>query len=254
MMPLSTEEIKRKTTLRRNWKKFNDDFTSDFESLIDEGVNGTKSKKDGINLVKKYSILVAPLILNSYSNSYDDNRDNMSNKMAIDKVVNKSIDDYQVVMNEYVLNSINKLNELSIDVDSYNKLRNNGASIVESLSISDKFQTGVYAPCSEKVFSNSLKNKEIQLLNKSDFLYNVNLEDGNGNQLYTTKTWIWSGAEKTRHSGMDNTTIPINESFVVINEVTGDVDYLMYPCDENGSPSNTYNCLCEISYGNEYIK
>ena len=209
MMPLSTEEIKRKTTLRRNWKKFNDDFTSDFESLIDEGVNGTKSKKDGIDLVKKYSILVAPLILNSYSNSYDDNRDNMSNKMAIDKVVKKSIDDYQVVMNGYVLDSINRLNELSIDVDSYNKLRNNGASIVESLSISDKFQTGVYAPCSE---------------------------------------------EKTRHSGMDNTTIPINESFVVINEVTGDVDYLMYPCDENGSPSNTYNCLCEITYGNEYIK
>ena len=254
MMPLSTEEIKRKTTLRRNWKKFNDSFTSDFESLMDEGVNGTKGKSDGINLVKKYSTLVAPLIVSSYDDSYEDNRNNMSKKIAIDKVVKKSIDDYQVVMNDYVTNSIKRLNELSIDTETYNKLRNNGASIVESLAISDKFQTGAYAPCSEKVFSNSLNNKEMQLLNKSDFLYNANLEDGNGNKLYTTKTWIWSGAEKTRHSGMDDTTIPINEKFVVINEVTGDVDYLMYPCDESGSPSNTYNCLCEITYGNEFIR
>lgn len=252
-MPLSKEEIIRKTTLRRNWKKLNDDFTSEFESLIDEGVNGTKSKKDGQNLVKKYSLLVAPLIAKSYSDSYEDNRNNMSNKLAIDKVVKKSIEDYQILLSGYVLNSIGRLNELSLDVNTYNTLRNEGATIVESMAIADKFQTGNYAPCSEKLFNNSLVNKEQQLINKSDFLYNVNLEDGNGNRLYTTKTWIWSGAEHTRHSGMDNTTIPIEEEFVVVNEVTGDVDYLMYPCDENGSPSNTYNCLCEMIYGNEYI-
>ena len=252
-MPLSEKEKIRKTTLKRNWKKFNEDFSSEFESFIDEGVNGTKSKKDGVDLVKKYSILVAPLIANSYEKSYESNRNNMSNKIAIDKAVNESINNYQKTLNEQVQNSIKRLNELNVDVNAYNDLRKDGASIVESLAISDKFQTGLYAVCSEKVFYNSLVNKELQLTNKSDFLYNVNVEDGNGNQLYTTKTWIWSGADNTRHSGMDNTTIPIDEAFVVINENTGDVDYLMYPCDENGSPSNTYNCLCEMVYGNEYI-
>lgn len=252
-MPLSEKEKIRKTTLRRNWKKLNDDFTSDFEDLIDEGINGTKSKKDGIDLVKKYSILVAPLITSSYKNSYDLNRNNVGNKLAIDKVVSESVNNYQQTLNGYVQDSIKRVNELNVDTKTYNELRKDGASIVESLAVADKFQTGLYAVCSEKVFNNSLVNKEQQLINKSDFLYNVNLADGNGNQLYTTKTWIWSGMDNTRHSGMDNTTVPIDEAFVVINENTGDVDYLMYPCDENGSPSNTYNCMCEMTYGNEYI-
>lgn len=252
-MPLSKEELIRKTTLRRNWKKFNDDFTTDFEDLMDEGVNGTKSKKDANDLVKKYTILLTPLVVGSYRNSYENNRNNINNKLAIDKLVNETLNNYQKTMNEQVTNSINNLNELSVDVDMYNKMRGEGATIVESLALSDKFQTGVYALCSEKLFQNSLVNKETQMLNKADYLYNVNLADGNGDQLYTTKTWIWSGAENTRHMSMDNTTVPIDEAFVVINEVTGDVDYLMYPCDENGSPSNTYNCLCEISYGNEIV-
>ena len=252
-MPLSEKEKIRKTTLKRNWKKFNDDFTSDFESLIDEGINGTKSKKDGVDLVKKYSILIAPLISKSYINSYEKNRNNVNNKIAIDKTVKDTLNNYQKALNDYILNSINNLNDLDIDENSYNDMRKKGASIVESLALSDKFQTGVYAPYSEKLFNNFLNNKELQMTNKADFLYNVNVEDENGNQLYTTKTWIWSGADNTRHSGMDNTTIPIDEAFVVINENTGDVDYLMYPCDENGSPSNTYNCLCEMVYGNEYI-
>lgn len=252
-MSLSEEEIIRKTTLRRNWKKFNDDFTTDFIKMMDDGINGNKSKKDADELVKKYTILLTPLIVGSYKNNYEKNRHNMNNKMKIDKIVNNTLKNYQKTLREQVVNGINNLNELSVDTDMYNKMRKNGATIVESLALSDKFQTGVYALCSEKLFKNSLINKETQMINKANYLYNVNLNDNNGNQLYTTKTWIWSGAEKTRHMGMDNITIPIDEDFVVINEVTGDVDYLKYPCDENGSPSNTYNCLCDIVYGNEII-
>ena len=33
-MPLSEKEKIRKTTLKRNWKKFNEDFSSEFESFI----------------------------------------------------------------------------------------------------------------------------------------------------------------------------------------------------------------------------
>lgn len=67
---------------------------------------------------------------------------------------------------------------------------------------------------------------------------------------YTYKVWIWSGLDKTRHSQMDNETVEINDKFTVINEKTGETDYLDYPCDiENyTNPSNIINCACNVEY------
>ena len=80
-----------------------------------------------------------------------------------------------------------------------------------------------------------LANKESQLL-------------GEGN-VYESKEWVWSRAEKTRHSGMDGTIIPLHEKFVVVNEVTGQVDYGLYPCDfVNMSAGNTVHCLCSMTF------
>ena len=45
----------------------------------------------------------------------------------------------------------------------------------------------------------------------------------------TTKTWIWSRLERTRHEGMDGQTVRFGEKFEVTNEVTGVVDMLR-PC------------------------
>ena len=80
-----------------------------------------------------------------------------------------------------------------------------------------------------------LMNKESQLMGEGD--------------VYIGKEWVWSQAENTRHSGMDGTIIPIHEKFVVINEVTGETDYGLYPCDfVNMGPGNTVNCLCSILF------
>ena len=63
----------------------------------------------------------------------------------------------------------------------------------------------------------------------------------------TTKTWIWSQLERTRHEGMDGETVRFGEKFTVVNEVTGDTDYLRFPNDienDNHNCSNICNCGC----------
>ena len=64
-----------------------------------------------------------------------------------------------------------------------------------------------------------------------------------------TKTWIWSTLEKTRHSRMDGETVRFTEKFRVVNELTGDVDYLRFPGDIENDTSNCSNiCNCGCSY------
>lgn len=63
----------------------------------------------------------------------------------------------------------------------------------------------------------------------------------------TSKTWIWSTLEKTRHSKMDGETVRFGEKFEVINERTGDTDYMRFPADienDNNNCSNVCNCAC----------
>ena len=76
-----------------------------------------------------------------------------------------------------------------------------------------------------------------------------------GNEPYvTSKTWIWSTLENTRHENMDNQTVPLDSKFEVLNEVTGEVDYLMFPGDienENHNCSNTCNCMCSYTTNKE---
>lgn len=63
----------------------------------------------------------------------------------------------------------------------------------------------------------------------------------------TTKTWIWSQLENTRHSEMDGETVRFTEKFRVRNERTGDIDYMRFPQDienDTSNCSNTCNCCC----------
>jgi len=67
------------------------------------------------------------------------------------------------------------------------------------------------------------------------------------------KSWIWSTLEKTRHQGMDGETVPFTAKFEVVNEVTGDVDYLLFPGDVTNDHNNCSNiCNCGCTY--EIIK
>ena len=66
--------------------------------------------------------------------------------------------------------------------------------------------------------------------------------------VWTKKTWIWRPNEKTRHSGMKGTEVRLMEKFLVVNDVTGDVDELRFPHDvefDSNGCSNLCNCKCE---------
>ena len=72
------------------------------------------------------------------------------------------------------------------------------------------------------------------------------LEDG-GNEIYTQKEWIWTGeGMTTRHESNDGQIVSFNDTFTIVNDATGDVDELMYPCDPNGSFSNAGICYCQM--------
>lgn len=65
----------------------------------------------------------------------------------------------------------------------------------------------------------------------------------------TEKTWIWSQLERTRHHDMDGETVRYSEKFRVVNEITGDVDYLRFPQDIENDTNNCSNvCNCECSF------
>lgn len=65
----------------------------------------------------------------------------------------------------------------------------------------------------------------------------------------STKTWVWSTLEKTRHEELDGQTVPLYSKFEVINSQTGDVDYLRFPGDIENDHNNCSNiCNCQCSY------
>ena len=77
------------------------------------------------------------------------------------------------------------------------------------------------------------------------------VEDGKS-EIYTHKVWIHTDAgQTTRHMSNHMQKVGINEPFVVVNDVTLDIDQMMYPCDPDGGASNSYICYCEVDYTNE---
>ena len=62
------------------------------------------------------------------------------------------------------------------------------------------------------------------------------------------KRWNWTPNNATRHTCNDGQIVPLEEKFIIINDKTGDLDYMDYPGDWSASASNTANCLCGITF------
>lgn len=74
----------------------------------------------------------------------------------------------------------------------------------------------------------------------------LSIENGDG-ELYTKKKWIWTGeGATTRHESNNMQEVDFNDTFVILNDVTLDIDEIDYPCDPNGTPSNCAICYCEL--------
>ena len=112
------------------------------------------------------------------------------------------------------------------------------------------------------------KNKKLQekldKLNKQIERENKRLEKNKTNRVLwqkarllddkykpTYKVWNQHPNPKTRHSLTDGQKVKLEEKFIVINDKTGDIDYVDYPGDWTCSPSNSANCLCSLSFTND---
>lgn len=67
------------------------------------------------------------------------------------------------------------------------------------------------------------------------------------------KVWDQHPNPKTRHNLTDGQKVKLEEKFIVINDKTGDIDYVDYPGDWTFSASNSANCLCTLSFTNDPI-
>ena len=72
-------------------------------------------------------------------------------------------------------------------------------------------------------------------------------EEAGDGTLYNKKKWIWTGAgATTRHESNNMQEVDFNDTFVIVNDKTLDVDEIDHPCDPAGSPSNCAICYCEM--------
>lgn len=150
------------------------------------------------------------------------------------------------------------LAQTKVEITTYNNAINKLSPVTSRYTILEKSlsEGQMYSgrELSYKELNNLSKDLENYKYNKIDYEEKLGANQEalrNGlDQPYTHKVWNWSQLEKTRHSGMDGTTVPIDEKFIVYNEVTGDVDYLDFPGDvENYSnPGNVINCGCGVEY------
>lgn len=146
------------------------------------------------------------------------------------------------------------LEQSKIDINKFNSLSKKLGSglsrkeLLEKTLIEGKTYKG--RDLSYKQLNNLAKDLEKYKQNHIDYQLGSDINDNaiaNGlKEIYTHKVWIWSGLENTRHSSMDGTIVEYDEKFEVINDNTGEIDYLLFPGDvENYSnPGNVINCKC----------
>ncbi|RAP45028.1 MAG: hypothetical protein BZ136_08490 [Methanosphaera sp. rholeuAM74] len=62
------------------------------------------------------------------------------------------------------------------------------------------------------------------------------------------KIWIQHPNPKTRHTITNGQKVPLEEKFEVINDRTGQIDFLDHPGDGKGSIGNIANCYCTMEF------
>lgn len=154
------------------------------------------------------------------------------------------------------------LEQSKIDLDKYNSLSEKLSPTVSRQEILErsleegKMYNG--RDLSYKELNNLAKNLENYKTHRVDYDEALAInEEARANGLppvYTHKKWIWSGLENTRHSNMDDEIVELEDMFEVKNEVSGDIDHLLFPGDVENyhNPGNIINCGCTYEIISDY--
>lgn len=166
-----------------------------------------------------------------------------SNLDYVQNVLNK----YDIVNKEYkkVLNETGKLSNRKQVIEAVSKNITTANNMVSSPTMNIPRIQPYYDLdfVSEKLLRENRMTSSYESMEEINRVAEQNGED----QVYTKKTWVWTGLGKTtRHESNDGQTVDFDDYFTITNDATGDVDEMLYPCDPNGSPSNSAVCYCEL--------
>lgn len=166
-----------------------------------------------------------------------------SNLNYVQNVLNK----YDIVNKEYkkVLNETGKLSNRKQVLEAVNK----NISIANNMASSPTMNIPRIQPYYDLDFVSEKLLRENRMTSSYEGMEEINRVAGENGEdpVYTKKTWVWTGVGKTtRHESNDGQTVDFDDYFTIVNDATGDVDEMLYPCDPNGSPSNSAVCYCEL--------
>lgn len=237
----------RTVTYNRRLRDLNNRIIDEYVDFVDSNL-GTGVSSTPVNPADKYKDSIGACILGMFTVAFTANQ-SVDFQQSVYRVAEQEASSYVETLRESFDNAYQRLDDVSIDASAYKELRDSGADILTTLNVKDEEHAKPYTEISPLLIRNTFDNRVAMTQSLADYTYFSNVLDYNGNPLYTEKYWIWSQAEDTRHSEMDGETVFIDEMFVVTNEVTGEEDEGRFPRDyDNMSPSNAYNCLCDIGY------
>lgn len=235
-------------------------------NIIDEKVNALANDEeyapewfDVLTTLFKY---MAPLVMSKYlriiNSPYIDT--NAIQKVWIKNTARNVTTEISKIQMERISKNLDYIekavSKAEIDIKNYNNMAKSFPKLDRVTILADALKSG-------KLFTGKeLSYRQLDQMSKSLNKYAENkatqekweianqqaINDG-FDHVKPYKIWLWSGLKDTRHSGMDETVIPINEHFIVFNEVNGDVDNLMFPHDINNDTNNCSNiCNCGCDY------
>lgn len=166
-----------------------------------------------------------------------------SNLDYVQNVLNK----YDIVNKEYkkVLNETGKLSNRKQVIEAVSK----NITAANNMASSPTMNIPRIQPYYDLDFVSEKLLRENRMTSSYEIMEEENrLSEENGNDApHSEKTWVWTGIGKTtRHESNDGQTVPFDDYFTIVNDATGEVDEMLYPCDPNGSPSNSAVCYCEL--------
>lgn len=166
--------------------------------------------------------------------------------------VENVLNSYDIVNKEYkkVLSEAGDLSNRKKVLESVSKQITTGSE----MAVSPTMNIPRMQPYYDLDFISEKLLRENRMTSSYESMEEINrvAEENGENPPHSKKTWVWTGAGKTtRHESNDGQTVDFDDYFTIINDSTGDVDEMLYPCDPNGSPSNSAVCYCELETGGE---
>lgn len=167
-----------------------------------------------------------------------------SNLDYVQNVLNK----YDIVNKEYkkVLNETGKLSNRKQVLEAVSK----NISIANNMASSPTMNIPRIQPYYDLDFVSEKLLRENRMTSSYESMEEINrVAEENGNDVpHSQKEWVWTGIGKTtRHESNDGQTVDFDDYFTIVNDATGDVDEMLYPCDPNASASNSSVCYCELN-------